>query len=194
MKSKKKCTIFSLIFTVLVLVVVMLLFSNPPIGIIRSDTLYDYGRCESFVFSCIEEYYADILPKYIPDSCEVNKFSFEYSCSLFGNPNFYILLNQQYSKAEFDKEIDRIQSFNPTTTFSTKESQYLIVTGALSDISSITDSEILDGTFYTVEIAKVNKSTLCIEYFVLYQWDASPVSENISMFLYPLIQGDSSMS
>lgn len=191
--KNKKCILFGLISAVLALIVVMLLFSNPPIGKIRSDSLYEYGRCERFVFSCFEKYYADIFPKYISDSCEVNNFSFEYSCSLFGNPNFYILLNQQYSKAEFDKEIDRIQSFNPTTACSIKESQYLIVTGALSDISSMTDSKILDGTFYTLEMAKVNKSTLRIEYFVLYQWDASPISENVSMFLSPLIQGDSSM-
>lgn len=89
------------------------------------------------------------LPEVIPDDATVLEYRYAYDCTVFGDPNFSVILVLQYSnKTAYQQEQQRIQScVYSDTSEGAGESEYYFG-NTLSGFEVLTDDKIEDGTQY----------------------------------------------
>lgn len=182
LKIKKIITISIALFVLIGMTGYFLL--DAPVADQASNQSKEYGKYNRFVSKSLENDFRGALPKSLSDKEKVLNYSYQYQCSMFGDPRFHIQLQCQYENVEdFYAEEKRIRNLSDEHSYFDDMYEYFLISGSEQEISNALDDMTYDGVKYIFEIVVISQETRTMEYFVAYQWDGAVSDENVVAFL-----------
>lgn len=186
---KKRIYFFSILFFLFVGVAICIYFfhSGPPLG---QETVTDpaqYRNVNPYVETALADSFSGALPEKLSVLAEVDTYCYSYSCALFGDPEFYIILQVKYNDVnEFTEERSRLLRLSAGTA-SPNESGRSFLKGSPEEITAYLDDRLQDGTRYIFEIVQVNESQNTILYLVSQLCDGQEKSTEVVSILQNVI-------
>ena len=147
--------------------------SDPPV---RTDDVTSperYMEFNSYVRGDLEEAFAAVFPAEPGGEAQ---YRYAYTCAVFGDPNYYIWLREEYpSGEEYEAEIARLGALSSGAEAGADGSLFLL--GTPGDLAALLDDETRDGQAYALLIVRTDDEAQTVEYCYLHEYDGSPHRE-----------------
>lgn len=186
MTHKMKCLFFSIPFLLVVACVFFHLIEF-PLGRESITDSAQYLEVNHYVEAALTDSFRGALPEKIPALAEVEIYNYSYSCAVFGNPEFCIILQVRFNDAnEFAEERNRLFLLSADKS-APHEFSKIFLKGSPEEIRAYLDDYPQDGTRYAFEIVQVNELQKTILYFVSQTYDGQRENTAVTSFLWNAI-------
>lgn len=179
------------IISIVALLVICSILSScvgPPVGHTYTDNVDRYLEFNSYVTDMLQEKFYGSLPETITNKDDVINYRFDYSCAVFGDPNFLIELKMRYEDTWLRKdEKQRLDNLLRNEPIYIDQKIYYIFQGDLNSFNMYLDDQIYDGLYIFFELVIIDPEQMTVEYISAMQQDNKDKIDELSNHVKAII-------